>query len=179
MMAWCCVVSVSHAEPETRQEAPQDTRPSYVVKAEFLVHFLEYVDWPAAQTPGPEEPWVIGVTAADEVHGALLRVVRGKLVRAHPVAVRLLTDGDALERVHILYLSGSADAVSWDTSRAGRSLLVVTDDPKGIAAGPGAINFLLTQDRIRFEVSLETAERAGLKVSSRMLQVAHKVTGLR
>lgn len=171
--------SVLHAQPDTRQEVPPDTRPSYVVKAEFLVHFLEYVDWPASTLPGPDEPWVIGVGAADEVHGALVRVARGKMVRAHPVSVRLLSDSDGPERMHIVYLNGRTDSATWSAARAGTPVLVVTDDPKGLPAGAGTINFVWAQDRVRFEVSLEAAEKAGLKVSSRMLHVAHKVTGLR
>jgi hypothetical protein len=37
------------------------------------------------------------------------------------------------------------------------------------------INFMLVQQRVKFEISLEVAERRGLKLSSRLLAVAHNV----
>jgi len=37
------------------------------------------------------------------------------------------------------------------------------------------VNFLMADNRLRFEVSLPAAKRAGLKVSSEMLSVAVRV----
>lgn len=164
---------------ESEPTAPAEVQPSYVVKAEFLVHFLEYVERPAGHNPGPDEPWVIGVNAADEVHAALLRVTRGKIVRSRPVVVRLLSAAAPLERVHVLYLSPRTDVASWGSACERLPILLVTEEPKDQQSSPGTVVFVWANGRVRFDVSLEAAERAGLKVSSRMLQVAHKVTGMK
>jgi len=55
-----------------------------------------------------------------------------------------------------------------------RSALVVTDFADALARG-SVINFVVVDDRVRFEVSLDAAERSRLKLSSRMLSVALKV----
>ena len=55
---------------------------------------------------------------------------------------------------------------------------LVTDAPDGLAEG-GLINFVMVQSRVRFEVSLEAAERDAVKVSSRVLSVAQRVVGPR
>jgi hypothetical protein len=39
----------------------------------------------------------------------------------------------------------------------------------------GAINFVVADERVAFEVSLDAAERSGHKISSRMLAVARRV----
>ncbi|MNC93025.1 hypothetical protein D3C83_95650 [compost metagenome] len=39
----------------------------------------------------------------------------------------------------------------------------------------GAINFVIADNRVSFEVSLEAAERGGHRISSRMLSVARRV----
>ena len=57
---------------------------------------------------------------------------------------------------------------------AGRPILAVTDAPTGLADG-GALNFVPVQGRVRFEASLPAAERAGLRLSSRLLAVAERV----
>ncbi len=58
----------------------------------------------------------------------------------------------------------------------GRPVLIVTDQPGGLEAG-GAINFLLVDQRVRFEVSPSPAQGAGLHISSQLLAVAVRVLG--
>ena len=53
-------------------------------------------------------------------------------------------------------------------------MLVVTDADDGLALG-GIINFRLVDRRVRFEISLEAADRNDLTVSSRLLAVALRV----
>ena len=55
-----------------------------------------------------------------------------------------------------------------------RNVLVVTETPGGLDQG-AILNFLLVDGRVRFEVALDNAERAGLKLSSRLLAVAQNV----
>jgi len=47
----------------------------------------------------------------------------------------------------------------------------------GALARGSVINFILTGGRVRFEIALESAEKSGLKLSSRLLAVAQQVTG--
>jgi hypothetical protein len=60
----------------------------------------------------------------------------------------------------------------------GKQMLVVTDEEHGLDAG-SSINFLEMDRRVRFEVSLEAAQRAGLSVNSELLSVAARVQGSR
>jgi hypothetical protein len=54
------------------------------------------------------------------------------------------------------------------------ALLIVTETERGLEAG-SAINFVIADDRVGFEISLDAAEKNGLKISSRMLAVAKRV----
>jgi hypothetical protein len=64
------------------------------------------------------------------------------------------------------------------TGITSRPVLVVTENDRGLDQG-GEINFLLVDRRLRFEVSLLAADRAGLKISSELLSVAVRVRGSR
>ncbi len=57
-------------------------------------------------------------------------------------------------------------------------MLLVTDEEGGLNAG-SALNFLTIDRNVRFEVSLTSADRWGLKVSSELLGVAVRVLGSR
>jgi len=56
----------------------------------------------------------------------------------------------------------------------GQGILVVTDIEHGLEMG-SAINFMALGDRLGFEVSLDSAEKSGHRISSRMLGVAKRV----
>jgi hypothetical protein len=52
-----------------------------------------------------------------------------------------------------------------------RGILLVTDYDGALDDG-SAINLVVIDNRVRFEVSLDATEKSGLKLSSRMLSVA-------
>jgi hypothetical protein len=56
----------------------------------------------------------------------------------------------------------------------GEGVLAVTESERGLEQG-ASINFVMSEDRVGFEVSLESAEKSGHKISSRMLTVARRV----
>jgi YfiR/HmsC-like len=61
---------------------------------------------------------------------------------------------------------------------AGRPVLVVTNADGGLDAG-SSVNFLLIDQRVRFEISLDAAQGSGLRVASELLAVAIRVRGRR
>lgn len=144
------------------------------VKAAFLYRFAAYVEWPAAALP-PAAPFVIAVAGAEDVAAELERVVQGRSVQERKVVVRRVREADSFRGVHIAFI-GRGEAQGRALARAAQQAgaLVVTDSERGLELG-GAINFVLADDRMGFEVSLDNAERAGLRISSRMLAVARRV----
>jgi hypothetical protein len=67
-----------------------------------------------------------------------------------------------------------------DAGRVGRllrqagALLVVTESENALPQG-SAINFHIVDERVRFDVALDAAEKNGVKLSSRLLTVANHV----
>ncbi len=147
------------------------------VKAAYLYRFIGFIEWPDDAFAGPGTPLVIGVASADAVYAELSRALVGRNAKGRPVLARKVAAGDALEGVQMLYIGDPALARSaWVQRLRDRHVLLVTDGPQGLDAG-AALNFVLVEDRLRFEASLRAAERAGLKVSSRLLALAQRVVG--
>jgi YfiR/HmsC-like len=144
------------------------------VKAAYLYKFLAYVDWPPAAFSSADAPQVIGVMGADDVLAELQRLVAGRTVNGHPLVATRIAGGDSVELLHVLYVGRGAKASAVLQAISGRPILVVTDAPSGLAEG-SSLNFMLVQGRVRFEASLPAAERAGLKLSARLLAVAERV----
>ena len=89
--------------------------------------------------------------------------------------VRRVKDSAQARGTHLLFV-GAAEPAPAALLREARQqgTLTVTESERGLEAG-SAINFVTVEDRVGFEVSLDAAERSGLRISSRMLAVARRV----
>ena len=163
----CCLAPLAALAIEPLTEA--------AVKADYLYKFLGFVEWPADAHAGPDAPHVVAVLRADEVATALEQRVAARHAApgSRPVVVRRVTAQDALYGVHLLHLGRGARPTDAALLRA-MPMLVVTDAPTGMP-DYAAVNFVSVDRRVRFEASPAAAERAGLKLSARLLAVTARV----
>lgn len=164
-----CLALLVHAHAGFAQPASDAS-----VKAAYLYNFLPYVDWPAASLPRGESPLVVGVVGADSVLAGLQSVVASRHVRGHPVVVRPVSESDSLDGLHVVFVGSGANPAHWLERLRGRPVLVVTDAAPGWDEA-GMLNFVAVRGRIRFEAAPAVAERAGLKLGSRLLGVAERI----
>jgi hypothetical protein len=173
-IALAAVFVWSVAAPCWAQPGPQAAEVQ--VKAAFLYKFLSFVEWPAHAFASDLSSIVIGVVGADALADELAAVVAQRTAQGRPVRVRKLRPGESVAGVHLLFL-GRAEgsrAAGLVASAKGLSLLIVSDSDEAFANG-SAINFVVVDNKLRFDVALRPAERGNLKISSRLLAVARKV----
>jgi len=145
------------------------------VKAAFLYKFLGYAEFPAGAFADASSPVVIGVVGADDLANVLAHIVSGRTVNNRAIVVRVLRDAELATPVHLLFIGGfDAARVGRVVRAAGGALLVVTECEGGLRQG-SAINFRVVDERVRFDVALDAAERNGIRLSSRLLTVANHV----
>lgn len=145
------------------------------LKAAYLYRFAAYVEWPEESFESGDGPFVIGVAGSDEVTEQLSQIVAGRHVGGHPVEVRRIDRSTQLDGLHMLYLTGDRVMVEHILGHArGKPLLTVTDSEHGFARG-SMVNFVIADNRLRFEVALRRVNTGRLRISSRMLAAAHKV----
>jgi hypothetical protein len=170
LLAFACMAAVG------AQSGSDEANLERNVKAAFLYKFLGYVDFPESATPGQGEPLVIGVVGADDVAEELRRITVGRSMNGRAVAVRKLHPGEAPGKVHLLFI-GEDDAADTEKALAAvrqMPVLTVTETGRNLRQ-ESVINFRVVDERVRFEVSLDAAEKNNLKLSSRLLAVAYKV----
>jgi hypothetical protein len=148
------------------------------VKAAFLTKFPAYVDWPAAAFATPSSPIVIGVAGDDDIARELDAAAAGREVAERPLRVQRLAPGEPDNGCcHILFVGAGADQAARRQLGAaqGRAVLTVTDSPGAHPEG-SVINFRVVEDRMRFDISREAADRNGLQLRAQLLAVARQVT---
>ncbi len=148
----------------------------YRLKAAFLYKFAGYVQWPDASFPRPDAPLTIGILGADAIASELATMIAGRTVNNRAVAVRRLKPGEALTGINILLIgkSESGRLPQLLPQLQSHAILTVTELEGALSQG-SVINFILADRRVRFEISLEAAEKHNLKLSSRLLAVAQQV----
>ncbi|HTQ78336.1 MAG TPA: YfiR family protein [Burkholderiales bacterium] len=150
----------------------------YQVKAAFLYKFGGYVEWPADALGGAGAPFTVGVMGAEELAAELSQITSGRSTSGHPISVRSLRPGDPLEGLQVLFV-GRDDAAHLPQildALHGRPVLVVTESDDGLPDG-SMINFVLVDDKVRFDIAPASAEHGNLRISSRLLAVARRVVG--
>ncbi|HXT11957.1 MAG TPA: YfiR family protein [Candidatus Angelobacter sp.] len=152
----------------------QNQPSEYQVKAAFLYNFAKFVEWPPASFPKPNSPIVIGVLGKNVFGNALEQVIRNHRVNDHPFQFKTFNSAaDAAGHCQILFISSSQkDNFSRIIEELhGASVLTVSENDGFIKAG-GMINFVIEDNKIRFQISDAAAKKAGLKISSKLLTLA-------
>lgn len=147
------------------------------IEAAYLFKFGGYISWPDSAFASPDSPVVIGVVGADDMADELQQMAAGRTVNGRAVTVRHLHGGDALNGVQILFVAaGAPGGDAFIGAAHGRSTLAVTEGGDGLEHGAD-MTFVLVDNRVRFDVSLDTVQQSGLRLSALLLSVAHSVSG--
>ena len=142
------------------------------LKAAFIYNFTKFTEWPADVVPAAE-PFILCVFGDPAVGAELERAVKSRLVVGHSLTVFYMEPG-APERVcHVLYVSRvTAGQASQLVARLRNVPVLTISDIEGFTKMGGIAQFFFEQGRLRFSVQLESATRARLKISSRLLALA-------
>jgi len=140
------------------------------VKAAFLYNFARFVDWPQARRAGS----VVSLCLLGaEPFGGYADALNGRPVGAGTLRVRRIARPVDAATCDLVFLPNAEAArlpALLEAAR-GRRLLTVGETP-GAAAGGLVINFYLEQNRVRFEINIDAAQRTGLSINSQLLRLA-------
>jgi len=145
----------------------------YQVKGAFLLNFTKFVDWPPQVFEGPGAPIAICILGQNPFGQPLDRAARETVVASRTVSVRQVSDGQQAGQCQIVFMGASERKRSraWLDALRGKSVLTVGES-EGFLANGGVINFKLEGERVRIEISMAAAERAGLHISAKLLSLA-------
>ena len=153
-------------------QADSLTIKEYQVKAAFLYNFAKFIQWPANAFPDEYTPICIG-TLGHDPFGAVLDGLAAKTVQGRPLEIRRFARIQDIDFCHILFINPAEHEQLFVllATLEGRSMLTVSEIDQFAQAG-GMVNFVVRDKKIRFEINPLSAEQAGLKISSKLLQLA-------
>ena len=141
----------------------------YQVKAAFLYYFVKFVEWPA----GLPDPITICVLGDDPFGEDLERTIKGKQVHGKDLAIKRSRDLVDLNRCQIIFVASSEqDRYPEIFEFLGNSATLTVGDTNDFSQLGGMINFFIEENKVHFEINLNAASDARLKISSKLLNVA-------
>lgn len=142
------------------------------IKVAFVYNFIKFVDWPTEVMP--ESGDTISICAlSDDPFFEALETINGKTVKGRRLAVRKVDAIKDLESCHVAFLGAAEETRLPQLMRSlqGSSVLTVGEMDRFAQSG-GIINLVVVNNKVRFEVNVDRAERARLKLRSQLLSVA-------
>jgi hypothetical protein len=148
----------------------------YAVKAAYLSKFALYVEWPTAAFSSPNSAVDLCVAGEDPFGAMLEKAAKGQFIGGRTIVVRRLQAIAPDSGCHILYIRGVDTQLVRQIIEGlrGRGVLTVTDAHGPEAIG-GIINFVMKDNRVRFEIDNEAAVQNGFNISSQLLKLALNV----
>lgn len=139
-------------------------------QAMFVYNFSRLIEWPANYKVGN---FVIGVLGNSTIYNELVAFTAGKKAGTQDISVVKFKDVSEIANCHILFVSfgKSGDLGSVSAKVSGQSTLIIGEKAGFIEQG-GAINFIIVEDKLKFQLKSANATRHGLKVSSSLENMA-------
>ncbi|MEP7246283.1 MAG: YfiR family protein, partial [Gammaproteobacteria bacterium] len=139
--------------------------------AAYLFNFAKFVEWPADTPPGALSVCFLN---SPSVLGAFAASIADRRIGTRAVLARAVDEAGALHGCDMLYLGSGALGTSSESAEKVPAVLSVSEAQDFIHHG-GIIELFAEGNRLRFRINLANAHRAGLRISSSLLQLASSV----
>jgi len=138
------------------------------LKAAFIYNFTRYIEW---DTTLSETNFTIGIIGTTPVANELAAIAATNKVGNKKIIIRHFDKPEEIERCNILFIPGNlAYPLAAVLDKAGKGMLTISEEP-GYARLGVALNFLIINDKLKFESNLTAITTAGLKASSQLLKL--------
>jgi hypothetical protein len=169
MLAALCMLALSRAAAADARVPAAD---EWQIKSAFIYNFTKFVEWPEAALGAPSQPLVIGVLGEKPLAQQLAAVVAGRSVNGRSIEVRPVRTAAEARVTQLLFVAAAEESryVSMRSELADSPVLTVGETPSFSVTG--AIGFVQDGEKLRFEINVDIAERAHLKISSQLQKLA-------
>lgn len=149
-------------------------------KADMLCNMAKFVQWPDGVVAQNRGQLVVTILGEDELAATLAAVLSARQVNGKPVFVRFARRARDAQGSQIVYLAASETprTTAILAELAGAPVLTIADQP-GFAGAGGMVNYSDDGGRLHFEIATRRAERAGLRISSRLLAISQVIDDVR
>jgi hypothetical protein len=175
----CLLFSFFASSHFDRVNAEELSSPEYSIKAAFLLNFGKFIEWPpppSGASPAFLDICILGKNPfGDALNSISEQAIQSRKVKVS--SVNSVKDIHMIQNCDILFISRSEKEKVPEILRItdGYPILTVADQ-NGLAKLGVIINLITIDDKVRFEINLRSAKKAGFKLSSQLLKLATEIS---
>ena len=150
-------------------QQPKTEAEEYVLKAAFLYNFTKYIDW---GTSSNGDEFTIGVMGYSPIVKTLAEIAASKNVSGKKIVIKQYYKPEEIKYCNVLFIPQQTSySLQSILNKVGKGTLTVSEE-EGYAAQGTALNFVLVNNKLKFEANTKTLDYEGLKASSDLLRLA-------
>ena len=139
----------------------------YNIKAMFVLNFMKYVEWP---TEVNNDLFKIGVVGESELFNSLQNMTNNRNEKSKIKIEKATLDENGEYQILIISKSENGKTEEWTKRYQGKGVLIISEECKN--SNNSAINIKTIKKKIRFEINNTQAKLGGIKISSRLADLA-------
>jgi hypothetical protein len=150
--------------------APAQTRQQEAnLKAAFIYNFTTYIDW---DINNDENNFIIGVIGSSPIISSLDEIAKTNTVNNKKIVIKIFNKPEDIKFCHILFIAeNNSYSLQSILDKVGKGTLTISEET-GFAKQGTAFNFVILDNKLKFEANLKSIYQAGLKAGSQLLKLA-------
>ncbi|HEX2966170.1 MAG TPA: YfiR family protein [Syntrophorhabdaceae bacterium] len=156
-------------------QAGEPTFSEYEIKAGFIYNFPKFMEWPIDSIRDEKRPLTLCISGMDPF-GSSLSAISSKTAQNRKLEIKELGKSRDFKTCNIVFISSSEkESLPQLIDTLKNSPIVTIGDNTGFAQGGVMINLVMDDDRVKFEINTESARRARIVISSKLLKLAKTI----
>lgn len=143
------------------------------MKAIFIMNFTKLIEWPKSYREGN---FVVGVIGNSPLYSELTKMSKTKKVANQSLQIKKYSTSKDIGKCHILYVSkNQSQEISAVLKKVKSNSTLIITEKQGLVEKGAGINFVIKNNRQKFELNKKNVEKYKLKVSSNLEALAFTV----
>lgn len=137
------------------------------------MNFTKLVEWPQSYRQGN---FVVGVVGESPLYNELVKMSKTKKIANQSLEVKKYSSADDIDKCHIVYISrNKSETISSVLKKVKSNSTLIISEKQGLVDQGAGINFIIKDNRQKFELNKKNVEKYKLKVSSNLEALAFTV----
>ncbi|HEY4785650.1 MAG TPA: YfiR family protein [Bacteroidales bacterium] len=138
-----------------------------------IYNFTRYIDWPSSDASGD---FVIDIIGHKSVYEKLKELTSGRKVGTRAITVRFLESVNSITQSQILFVGfWQSKDLNKAIDKIGNAHTLIIAEKDGMIDSGAAINFVIRNSAIKFEIKKANIQKYGLSVGEALLGLAFKL----
>jgi hypothetical protein len=163
------ILLLSHFSDASAESLPSR---EYMAKAAILYNFARFIEWPEDSFSGADDPFIISIIGKDPF-GSALEIISKRKIMGRVIKVKRFPLFKEFEKSHIVFICQSEKKkLDYTLKKLHSRKSLTVSDIQGFANMGGMISLLIVNNKLSFKINIDMVEIAGLKISSKLLNLA-------